>query len=407
MQGDSLWMRVSLHYKRGMKMIKRIRTPLIFIVLTVLVFVFFIINNTRDNVKKDLEVKAEVLEVDDSNIVSNGIASIGNQTLMIEVLDGDYKGEKFYADNLLLGQLEMDNYYQVGDKIIAALLIDKNSGAVRSVKAIDMFRQNNIIIMFSIFTILLVLFAKTVGIKALFSFVASLYIIWNFLVKRILEGNDPIFTAVLTLLILSAIIIFSVAGLTKKGISAFLGTIIGLLITTVLTLVFGKEMGLMGMTQAYSMSVLINGNLNLNMLEIFYAAIIIGASGAAMDIAMDVSASMKEIVEKKPEISEKELIKSGFNVGSAVIGTMTTTLLLAYSGGYLTLLMLFMTKNSSFLRIINLKIVSAEIMRTLIGSIGLVIVAPITALIAGNIYKFSNNKKKGEKREKIEDSVNY
>lgn len=388
-------------------MIKRIRTPLIFIVLTVLVFVFFIINNTRDNVKKDLEVKAEVLEVDDSNIVSNGIASIGNQTLMIEVLDGDYKGEKFYADNLLLGQLEMDNYYQVGDKIIAALLIDKNSGAVRSVKAIDMFRQNNIIIMFSIFTILLVLFAKTVGIKALFSFVASLYIIWNFLVKRILEGNDPIFTAVLTLLILSAIIIFSVAGLTKKGISAFLGTIIGLLITTVLTLVFGKEMGLMGMTQAYSMSVLINGNLNLNMLEIFYAAIIIGASGAAMDIAMDVSASMKEIVEKKPEISEKELIKSGFNVGSAVIGTMTTTLLLAYSGGYLTLLMLFMTKNSSFLRIINLKIVSAEIMRTLIGSIGLVIVAPITALIAGNIYKFSNNKKKGEKREKIEDSVNY
>jgi uncharacterized membrane protein len=400
-------MRVSLHYKRGMKMIKKIRTPLFFIVLTILVFVFFVINNTMENVDRDLEVKAEVLEVDDSNIVSNGIASIGNQTLLIEVLDGDYKGEKFYADNLLLGQLEMDNYYQVGDKIIAALLIDKNTGAIRGAKAIDMFRQNSIIIMFSIFTILLVLFAKTVGIKALFSFVASLYIIWNFLVKRILEGNDPIFTAVLTLVILSAIIIFSVAGFTKKGISAFLGTIIGLLITTVLTLVFGKEMGLMGMTQAYSMSVLINGNLNLNMLEVFYAAIIIGASGAAMDIAMDVSASMKEIVEKKPEISEKELIKSGFNVGSAVIGTMTTTLLLAYSGGYLTLLMLFMTKNSSFLRIINLKIVSAEIMRTLIGSIGLVIVAPITALIAGNIYKFSKEQKKGEKREKIEESINY
>ncbi|HCX03948.1 MAG: YibE/F family protein [Tissierellales bacterium] len=388
-------------------MIKKIRTPLFFIVLTILVFVFFVINNTMENVDRDLEVKAEVLEVDDSNIVSNGIASIGNQTLLIEVLDGDYKGEKFYADNLLLGQLEMDNYYQVGDKIIAALLIDKNTGAIRGAKAIDMFRQNSIIIMFSIFTILLVLFAKTVGIKALFSFVASLYIIWNFLVKRILEGNDPIFTAVLTLVILSAIIIFSVAGFTKKGISAFLGTIIGLLITTVLTLVFGKEMGLMGMTQAYSMSVLINGNLNLNMLEVFYAAIIIGASGAAMDIAMDVSASMKEIVEKKPEISEKELIKSGFNVGSAVIGTMTTTLLLAYSGGYLTLLMLFMTKNSSFLRIINLKIVSAEIMRTLIGSIGLVIVAPITALIAGNIYKFSKEQKKGEKREKIEESINY
>ena len=370
-------------------MIKKIGTPLIFIVLTLLVFVLFTTNNKEENIKRDLEVTATVLEVDDSNIVSNGIASIGNQNLVIRVLEGEYKGQKFETDNLLLGQLEMDNYYKVGDKIIVALLVDKNTGEIRGSKAIDMFRQNNIIIMFCIFTILLVLFARTVGIKALFSFVASLYIIWNFLVKRILDGNDPILTAVFTIVILSPIIIFSVAGFTQKGISAFLGTIIGLLITTVLTLIFGKEMGLMGMTQAYSMAVLINGNLNLNMLEVFYAAIIIGASGAAMDIAMDVAASMKEIVEKKPDISEKDLVKSGFNVGSAVIGTMTTTLLLAYSGGYLTLLMLFMTKNSSFLRIINLKVVSAEVMRTLIGSIGLVIVAPITAFISGNIYKYS------------------
>jgi len=370
-------------------MIKKIGTPLIFIVLTLLVFVLFTTNNKEENIKRDLEVTATVLEVDDSNIVSNGIASIGNQNLVIRVLEGEYKGQKFETDNLLLGQLEMDNYYKVGDKIIVALLVDKNTGEIRGSKAIDMFRQNNIIIMFCIFTILLVLFARTVGIKALFSFVASLYIIWNFLVKRILDGNDPILTAVFTIVILSAIIIFSVAGFTKKGISAFLGTIIGLLITTVLTLIFGKEMGLMGMTQAYSMAVLINGNLNLNMLEVFYAAIIIGASGAAMDIAMDVAASMKEIVEKKPDISEKDLVKSGFNVGSAVIGSMTTTLLFSYSGGYLTLLMLFMTKNSSFLRIINLKVVSAEVMRTLIGSIGLVIVAPITAFISGNIYKYS------------------
>ena len=69
--------------------------------------------------------------------------------------------------------------------------------------------------------------------------------------------------------------------------------------------------------------------------------------------------------------------------GRDVIGTMTTTLLLAYSGGYLTLLMLFQIRHSSFTRIINMKIISAEIMRTLIGSIGLIIVAPITAIIAG------------------------
>ena len=78
-----------------------------------------------------------------------------------------------------------------------------------------------------------------------------------------------------------------------------------------------------------------------------------------------------------------ELIQSGINIGRHVIGTMSTTLLLAYSGGFITLLMLFMTKSTRFARIINLKIVASEIMRTLIGSTNLILVAPITALIAG------------------------
>jgi uncharacterized membrane protein len=132
--------------------------------------------------------------------------------------------------------------------------------------------------------------------------------------------------------------------------------------------------------------------MDLNMQHIFYAAIIMGASGAAMDIAMDVCASMEEIKKKKPDIDRKTLIQSGFNVGRAVIGTMTTTLLLAYSGGYLTLLMLFMSKNTSFARMINLKIVAAEIMRTIVGSIGLVLVAPITAIVAGFVFSYDFSK---------------
>ena len=104
-----------------------------------------------------------------------------------------------------------------------------------------------------------------------------------------------------------------------------------------------------------------------------------------MDIAIDIAASMDEIRTKKPDISPKELIRSGFTVGRQVIGTMTTTLLLAYSGGYLTLLMIFRVKDPSLMRIINLKIVAAEIMRILIGSIGLVMVAPFTALLGGII----------------------
>ncbi|MCR4436078.1 MAG: YibE/F family protein [Clostridiales bacterium] len=104
---------------------------------------------------------------------------------------------------------------------------------------------------------------------------------------------------------------------------------------------------------------------------------------------MDVAASLEELKIKKPDITFIELAQSGFRVGRTVIGTMTTTLLLAYSGGYLTLLMLFMTKNSSFIRIVNLKIVASEILRIVAGSMGLVLVAPLTAITAGWIFSRS------------------
>ncbi len=102
-----------------------------------------------------------------------------------------------------------------------------------------------------------------------------------------------------------------------------------------------------------------------------------------MDIAMDVSASMDEIKIKCPEIRMGELVRSGLTIGRTVIGTMSTTLLLAYSGGYLTMLMIFVSQDTSFTRIINMKIVAAEIFRVLMGSIGLIIVALVTALVAG------------------------
>ncbi len=92
-----------------------------------------------------------------------------------------------------------------------------------------------------------------------------------------------------------------------------------------------------------------------------------------------------KLTAKKPGINMRELIKSGFTVGCHLIGTMATTLLLAYSGGYLTILMIFRVKESSLMRMLNWKIVAAEIMRTLIGSIRLVLVAPTTALVGGFI----------------------
>lgn len=351
--------------------------------------VYFSQTQVIDNARNVQEIKAVVLSVDNDDVSTVGLSSIGHQELEVKILEGDYRGKTVTAKNNLTGKADIENLFQVGDTIIVAV-VTKNS-AIDTVIAVDLYRQQTLLLLFALFVFALLLYAGVVGVKALISFVLTVFIIWEVLVKNILAGSNPILTTTYTLMLLSAVIIFLVAGFNRRGWSAFLGTISGLFITLLITLAFGDKVGLFGMTQPYVSMLVFSGYYNLDIRQVFYSAIILGASGAAMDIAMDIAASMDEVKCKKPDISPKELIKSGFTVGRHVIGTMATTLLLAYSGGYLTLLMIFRVKESSVLRMLNLKIVAAEIMRTLIGSIGLVLVAPITALVGGiiitGIYK--------------------
>lgn len=136
---------------------------------------------------------------------------------------------------------------------------------------------------------------------------------------------------------------------------------------------------------ANSESLLYSGYENLDLTAIFMSSIFIGASGAMMDLAVDITAAVSEVVEKKPEIGWLEAAKSGMNVGRAAMGTMTTTLLLAYSGGCVALLMVFMAQGTPVNHILNYKYVAAEVLDTIAGSFGLVTVAPFTALVAGLI----------------------
>lgn len=132
-----------------------------------------------------------------------------------------------------------------------------------------------------------------------------------------------------------------------------------------------------------SESLLYAGYQHLDLTAIFMSSIFIGASGAMMDLAVDITSAVNEVIEKKPDMDWKEAFASGMNVGRAAMGTMTTTLLLAYSGGYVAMLMVFMAQGTPITHILNYKYVAAEILDTIVGSFGLVTVAPFTALVSG------------------------
>ena len=142
-----------------------------------------------------------------------------------------------------------------------------------------------------------------------------------------------------------------------------------------------------------SESLLYSGFQHLNLTAIFTSSIFIGASGAMMDLSVDITSAIQEVVEKKPDISWKEAAKSGMNVGRAAMGTMTTTLLLAYSRGYITLMMVFMAQGTPVDHILNYKYVAAEVLDTIAGSFGLVTVAPFTALVGGLFLTVRKEKK--------------
>ncbi len=323
----------------------------------------------------------KVIEVNNDNILGVGVVMTGDQTCKVEVLDGIFKGEVIEGYNMLTGSLESDKIFEVGDE--ALLLISHSDNSINSVSMVDHYRIDTEIILVAIFAVFLVIVAGPTGIRAMLSFAITILMIWKLLIPLYLQGVNPIYVGFLITAVLTVIIISLVFGFDRMMLSATIGSLSGTVVTMILGLIFTDLFIIHGAVMPNSESLLFSGFPNLDLTQIFVASIFIGSSGAVMDLAVDITSAINEVVEKKPDISAKEAIKSGMNVGRAAMGTMTTTLLLAYSGGYVSLLMVFMAQGTPIDNILNYKYVASEILDTIVGSFGLVSVAPLTAICAG------------------------
>ena len=328
-------------------------------------------------------VKAKVISIDNNSLYSTGLIRQGDQYCELEIAQGQSRGQIVRGHNKLLGKMEMDKIFEVGDKALIVLDRDISGEYIQPVTIVDHYRLDVEMLLFAGFVLLLVLFAGITGFNALLSFVVTVLAVWKVLIPGLLQGIDPILLSFAMTVGLTIMIIYAVGGFTRKATAAVLGSLAGTLLTTVLALLFGSVFKIHGAIMPFSENLLYSGYAHLDLTKIFIACIFLASSGALMDLAMDISSAVEEVISKKPDISRWEATRSGFAVGRSVIGTMTTTLLLAYSGGYLSLLMVFAAQGTPIINILNLKYVSSEIMHTLIGSIGLVTVAPFTALMSG------------------------
>ena len=324
---------------------------------------------------------AEVTAVDNSAIVDTGLVRSGEQRCTVVFRNGLFQGKTVTAINLLQGSLEQDKLFSVGDK--AQVVVSYDGETIKRVTMIDYFRVPGELWLAGLFILFLIVFAGRTGVRAILSFALTVLAIWKLLVPLYLNGYNPIWVGLLITLLLTTLIIALVFGFDNRCAAAVSGSFLGILVTCVLGIIFTDLFKIHGAVMSYSESLLYAGFQHLNLTQIFMASIFLGSSGAVMDLSVDITSAVYEVVEKKPDIMPWEAVKSGMNVGRAAMGTMTTTLLLAYSGGYIALLMVFMAQGTPTEHIFNYKYVAAEMIHTVIGSFGLVSVAPFTALCSG------------------------
>ena len=288
------------------------------------------------------------------------------------------------ARNDLIGKMETDKMFAEGD--VAMVILTVTDDQIVAATAYDHYRlhiEAGLLLLFGLF---LVIFAKSAGARAMLSFIFAMMSLWKILLPAIMKGHDPVLLSLAVVTVITAVTLALVAGLNKTALVALLGSLLGILLTCGTALLILPLFRLHGAIQPFSETLLYSGFEFLNLNRLFLSAIFIGASGAVLDVAIDVSTAMFEVADKRPDLSRKELMRSGFAVGRNMTSTMVTTLLMAYVSGYMALLMVFMAQGIPPINFINTNYVAAEILKTVVGSFGLVTVAPFTAVVGGLIY---------------------
>ena len=326
-------------------------------------------------------VPALVLSADESDVYDTGLVRTGDQRCRVRILKGQFAGVETDAVNRLSGSLAQDKLFSIGDK--AFVVVSHSAGKITTVYMTDHFRLDKEAVLAGLFLLLLLVFARGTGLRAVLSFIDTILLMWKVLVPSLLNGYNPVWVSLGMVMLLTALILMLIYGWDRRFLAAVSGAALGIAVTAVLGYVFTDFFKIHGAVMESGESLLYAGYQHLDLTRIFVASIFLGSSGAVMDLSVDICSAVYEVVRKKPDIGAREAIASGIAVGRAACGSTTTTLLLAYSGSYIALLMVFMAQGTPVELMLNYKYVAAEIVHTVVGSFGLVTVAPLTAVTSG------------------------
>lgn len=342
-------------------------------------------SNAQELIQDKVEIiKAKVVEVvsqEKKEVPGTDVQST-YQTIRAEILEGDKKGEVVTIENdfLVLGK---------GDKFFLRHSIDGlDSREMYAVQDID--RRGVILGFIILFAIVVIVFSGKQGLRSLLSLAGSFFVILYILVPSLLKGYPPVLTSIAIAAVILFLAIFLTHGFNRESGIAFTGTVLAVIFTGILAYVGVELASLSGFVSDEAVYLNFNTRGTLDFTGLLLGGIMIGVLGVLDDIAVTQTAIVSELYSSAPHLSKREIYTKAIRVGKEHAGALVNTLALAYTGVSLPLLLLFSTPDSSMASIINQEIFATEIIRTTVGSIGLILTVPITTLLA--VYSLKNYK---------------
>lgn len=333
-----------------------------------------------------------VTEILEDNLQKDG-TRVGNQTVRVFVTSGEYKGQTIEATS-------MDGYvYGAACRVGTHVVL--NMSSYENTVSADVYNYNRIpvlLVFIGLFVLTLAILGGRKGIVAAAALAFDAISILCFYLPLMYSGWDPLICSILVSLCMTFFTLILLSGFSKKTASAVAGTLLGCILAGAIAFLFGKLLHINGYNNEDAETlILIEQSSRLNSTNLMFSGILIGALGAVMDVAMSISSSLEELHLHSPNLTAKELFRSGINIGRDMMGTMVNTLILAFVGSSATLLMIYYAYHMPMRQLWNSNYVAQEILEGLSGTFGVVLTVPIVSAIAarlytGNRFHFGNEK---------------
>ncbi len=362
---------------------------LVSLMAIILLLVFVTIDNNPDSSnEKDYTsaygsdtVRAKVLLITEEGITNLGIVEQAYQVFDVEILEGKFKGEITSVDYGLRQITSSSVKIHPQEIILVTVGQRPDTGEVRAFFT-DFVRSKTILYLFIVFVFFSVLISGWKGIRSLIAILFSLGVIVFFILPQILSGRDPVFVSIIGAFVFLSISQYLVYGWNLKTHSAVVGILVSLIITGSISAFFINFTRLTGFGDENAMFLVQLTSQNINMRGLLLAGMIIGALGVLDDLVISQASAVFELHSTNQELGFKTLYQRAMNIGKDHVAATVNTLVLAYAGASLPMLLLFSISNQDPAMLINISYIAEEIVRTLVGSIGLIASIPITTGLA-------------------------